>query len=86
MHSSRKKKSISAADMFRSFYGVPYGFDAKAFAKSLRLRPGQGVSSVVCVEFAHCLCNKKEQLLPLINVVDEVVWDGKRLTVEDINT
>ena len=65
-------------------YGVPYGLDAKALAKSLRLRRGQGVSEVVRLEFMDCQCSKKEELLPLFDVVQEIVWNGRQLTAHNI--
>ncbi|KAI0722185.1 hypothetical protein C8T65DRAFT_628522 [Cerioporus squamosus] len=68
------------------YFNIQYGFAAKGLARSLQLRAEAGVSEVVRVEFNNCQCLERERLIPLVEVVPALVWDGKRLTIEDVRS
>ncbi|RPD66697.1 hypothetical protein L226DRAFT_529106 [Lentinus tigrinus ALCF2SS1-7] len=70
--------------LYNDFLKIQYGFPAKGLARGLQLRLEAGVSEVVRVEFKDCQCLEMEQLISLVDVVPIVVWDGKRLTMEDV--
>ncbi|KAI0722184.1 hypothetical protein C8T65DRAFT_825218 [Cerioporus squamosus] len=78
------RKPYKHKPSFWDMLGIPYGLDVKSIVKSLRLRSGAGASKVVRMDFDNCQCVEKEQLLPLIEAVPEVIWDGRRITAQDL--
>ncbi|KAJ8453919.1 hypothetical protein ONZ51_g13328 [Trametes cubensis] len=64
----------------------PYGFDVPGFVKGLRARVERGAARVERVDFVRCQCVQRERLRPLVEAVQEVYWDGKRLTLDDLGT
>ncbi|KAI1789051.1 hypothetical protein LXA43DRAFT_1023071 [Ganoderma leucocontextum] len=63
---------------------MEYGLDVPGLVESLRGRRAQGAAAVARVVFDKCQCYERERLVPLVGVVDEVWWDGKEMTVEDL--
>ncbi|KAI0332435.1 hypothetical protein GY45DRAFT_476078 [Cubamyces sp. BRFM 1775] len=61
-----------------------YGFDMPGFVKGLRARVERGAAPVERVDFEQCQCAKPERLRTLLEVVPEVWWDGRRLTLDDL--
>ncbi|KAI0650150.1 hypothetical protein C8Q79DRAFT_369280 [Trametes meyenii] len=64
--------------------GEPYGFDVPGLVKAVHIRAQRGVRSIERVEFERCQCWERERLLPLIEAVSEVWWDGRRVTTGDL--
>ncbi|KAJ8457526.1 hypothetical protein ONZ51_g11474 [Trametes cubensis] len=64
----------------------PDGFDVLGFVKGLRARVERGAVPVGRVDFEESQCLQRERLIPLVEAVKEVWWDGKRLTLDDLGT